>query len=79
VICLDVKDEGTIDDLDASAELRAWFVTPEVDCTVLRDDRGYLDLQVGARYLYLEYQFDDNLVFNNLNLSGPHAGVKFIL
>lgn len=78
MIYLDVKDEGTIDGLEASAELCDWVVTPEVGYTVLRGDRGHLDLQVGARYLYLEYQLDDNLVFDNLNLSGPYAGVKFI-
>ena len=151
VIYLDVKDEGTIAGLGASAEIRAWVVTPEVGYTVLRGDRGHLDLQVGARYLYLdgdvrlgsngidksehfwdaivgvrgavnltekfylpyyldigtgdseltwqafgglgyrfkyvdvlagyrymEYQFDDDLVFDNLNLSGPYGGMKFI-
>jgi hypothetical protein len=151
VIYLDVKKDDTIDGLAANAELRAWIVTPDVGYTVLRGDRGHLDLHVGARYLhlqgdvrlgsldvdgsdniwdgiigirgrvnftdnlylpyyldvgtgqseltwqafgglgyhfkyadviagyrYLEYKFDDNPVFDNLNLSGPYAGVKFI-
>ena len=54
VIYLDVKDEGTIDGIGASVELRGWVVTPDVGYTVLSGDRGNLDLHIGARYLYLE-------------------------
>jgi hypothetical protein len=34
-----------------------------------------VDAVVGCRYL--EYDFDDSEVFDDLNLSGPFAGVKF--
>lgn len=54
VIYLDVKDEGTLDGIGASVELRGWVVTPDVGYTVLSGDRGNLDLHIGARYLYLE-------------------------
>ena len=150
VIYLDVKDEGSVDGIGGSVELRGWVVTPDVGYTVLKGDRGHLDLHVGARYLYLEsdirlgpdgidesdniwdgiigvrgrvnltdklylpyyldigtggsemtwqasaglgyqfkhfdivagyryleWDFDDSAVFDNLDFNGPYAGVKF--
>lgn len=35
------------------------------------------DVNAGYRYLY--WDFDDNKVFENLDISGPFAGIKFIL
>jgi hypothetical protein len=151
VIYLDVKDEGSIDNINASVELRGWVVTPDVGYTVLKGDRGHLDLHVGLRYLYLEsdirlgpdgidesadiwdgivgirgrinlteklylpyyldvgtgdsemtwqasaglgyqfkhfdvvagyryleWDFDDSPVFDNLDFNGPYAGIKFL-
>ena len=149
-IYLDVEDDSTISGMPASAELTAWIVTPDVGYTVLRGDRGHLDVHVGARYLYLkpevrlgalgaedtnrlwdgiigvrgavdftdklylpyyvdvgtgdsdmtwqvlvglgyrfkyfdavagyrylDYEFEDNLLADSLNLSGPYAGLRF--
>ncbi len=40
---------------------------------------GYRFKKVGAilAYRYMDWDFDDNKVFDDLNLSGPFAGVKF--
>ena len=151
VIYLDVKGEGSVDNIGASVELRGWVVTPDVGYTVLNGDRGHLDLHVGLRYLYLEsdirlgpdgidasddiwdgivgirgrinlteklylpyyldigtgdsemtwqasaglgyqfkhfdivagyryleWDFDDSPVFDNLDFNGPYAGIKFL-
>lgn len=31
-----------------------------------------------AGYRYLEWDFDDSPVFDDLNFNGPYAGIKFL-
>lgn len=54
VIYVDVKEEGKIDDLDASVALRSWVITPDAGYTVWRGYVGYLDFHIGLRYLYMK-------------------------
>jgi opacity protein-like surface antigen len=65
-------------DTSVKLELTGWISTFGGAYSLTNDAQNSLDLMVGARYRYLDWNFDDKASLEDLNFHGPSAGVRFV-